>query len=415
VINKKEFKSISRRIDAFKDDMIDMQIALTAIPAISPDNGGDGEFEKARYLSSCLKQMNFPDPIEFHAPDERVSSGIRPNLIYKIPGKNTEITTWFLTHMDVVPPGDLELWSENPFKSYVKNGRIYGRGTEDNQQDLVASIFASRAFLDEGMVPETSIGLVFVSDEETSSRFGLSYLINHGENPFRKTDIIVVPDLGNADGTLIEIVEKSILWIQFKTTGKQCHASMPDLGNNAFQAASHLVVKLNDLHYVFNAKDSFFSPPFSTFQPTKKEPNIPNINTIPGEDVFYMDSRILPQYLLSDVLAEIRHMTNEIEKTFGVSIEISPVQEIQAPPPTPHDAPVVLGLQKAINDVYHIKAAPQGIGAGTVAGIFRMHAYSAAVWSKIKHMAHQPDENCIIDNMIGNAKVFAHLLLQKHT
>lgn len=415
MINKKEFNSIARRIDTFKDDMINMQIALTTIPAISPDNGGDGEFEKAKYLSSCLKQMNFPDPIEFHAPDERVSSGIRPNLIFKIPGKNTEKTTWFLTHMDVVPPGNPGLWSENPFKSYVKDGRIYGRGTEDNQQDLVASIFASKAFLDEGMVPETSIGLVFVSDEETSSRFGLSYLINHGENPFRKTDIIVVPDLGNADGTLIEIVEKSIFWIQFKTTGKQCHASMPDLGNNAFQAASHLVVKLNDLHDVFNAKDSFFDPPFSTFQPTKKEPNIQNINTIPGEDVFYMDSRILPQYLLSDVMAEIRHMAKEIEKTFGVSIEISPVQEIQAPLPTPHDAPVVLALQKAINDVYHIKAVPQGIGAGTVAGIFRMHAYSAAVWSKITHTAHQPDENCIIDNMIGNAKVFAHLLLQKHT
>jgi succinyl-diaminopimelate desuccinylase len=108
VIDKKGFENISERIDAFRDVMIEMQIALTAIPAISPDNGGDGEFEKARHLSSCLKQMNFPDPIEFHAPDERVSSGIRPNLIFKIPGKNTERTTWFLTHMDIVPPGVTE-------------------------------------------------------------------------------------------------------------------------------------------------------------------------------------------------------------------------------------------------------------------------------------------------------------------
>ena len=413
MIDKKGFENISERIDAFRDVMIEMQIALTAIPAISPDNGGDGEFEKARYLSSCLKQMNFPDPIELHAPDERVSSGIRPNLIFKIPGKNTEKTSWFLTHMDIVPPGDPGLWSENPFKGYVKDGRIFGRGTEDNQQDLVASIFAAKSFLVEGIIPEASIGLAFVSDEETSSRFGLSYLINHVENPFRKTDIIVVPDLGNADGTLIEIVEKSIFWLQFKTTGKQCHASMPNLGNNAFQAASHLVVRLNDLHHVFNAEDSFFDPPVSTFQPTKKEPNIPNINTIPGEDVFYMDCRILPEYLLSDVLREIRNLADEIERIFGVSIEINSIQKIQAPPPTPHDAPVVLALQQAIRDVYHVEATPQGIGGGTVAGIFRMHDYHAAVWSRVTHMAHQPDENCIIDNMIGNAKVFAHLLLQR--
>jgi succinyl-diaminopimelate desuccinylase len=112
-------------------------------------------------------------------------------------------------------------------------------------------------------------------------------------------------------------------------------------------------------------------------------------------------------------MAEMKDMANEIEKTFGVSVEISTVQEIQAPSPTPHDAPVVLSLQKAIRDVYHLEATPKGIGAGTVAGIFRMHSYPAAVWSKVTHMAHQPDENCIIDNMIGNAKVFAHLLLQK--
>ena len=409
--DKNYFKKISQKIDTCENAMIDMQIALTAIPAISPDNGGDGEFEKAQYLASCLKKMNFPDPLELHAPDVRVSSGIRPNLVYIIPGKNLGKITWILTHMDIVPPGEPNLWIGNPFKGYVKDGRIYGRGTEDNQQDMVASIFAVKSFLDEGMMPETSIGLAFVSDEETSSKYGLSHIIEHEKNPFRKTDIIVVPDLGNQDGTLIEIVEKSIFWLRFKTIGKQCHASIPNLGKNAFQAASHLVVKLNDLHRTFNARNHSFEPPESTFQPTKKETNIPNINTIPGEDVFYMDSRILPQYLLTDVLNEIKNMSKEIEKHFDVSIEITPTQAIQAAPATPSDAPVVMALKEAIKEVYHVDASPQGFGAGTVAAIFRRHNYPAAVWSKVNHMAHQPNENCSIVNMLGNAKVFAHLLL----
>ncbi|MCG6537277.1 MAG: M20 family metallo-hydrolase, partial [Syntrophales bacterium LBB04] len=74
MINKKDFDNLSGKIDAYEDDMIEIQIALTSIPAISPDNGGDGEFEKSKYLSSCLKKMNFPDPIELHVPDARVSS-----------------------------------------------------------------------------------------------------------------------------------------------------------------------------------------------------------------------------------------------------------------------------------------------------------------------------------------------------
>jgi len=407
------FETIIRRIDSYKDAMIKLQVDLTAIPAMSPDNGGDGEFNKAQFIFKYLTVMNFPNVVQINAPDSRTSSGIRPNLVVTIPGNNPQKTVWIMTHMDVVPPGELELWGEDPFRCYVKNGRVYGRGTEDNQQDIVSSIFAAKAFLDEGIKPECSIGLAFVADEETASRFGLSFILQNKENPFRKTDIIVIPDSGNEDGSMIEIAEKSILWLRFKTIGKQCHASRPGLGKNAFQAASHLVVLLDRLHHIFAASDPFYEPQTSTFQPTKKEPNIPNINTIPGDDVFYMDSRVLPKYRLSHVLHEIRGIADEIEKQFDVSIEITTVQEVQAPPPTPHDAPVVTALKEAIRLVYSVEATPQGIGGGTIAAIFRENNYPAAVWSRMQHTAHQPNENCLISNMVGNAKVYANLFLQE--
>jgi succinyl-diaminopimelate desuccinylase len=407
------FERIIRRIDSYKDAMIKLQVDLTAISALSPDNGGDGEFNKAQFILKYLTAMNFPNVLQINAPDSRTSSGIRPNLVITIPGINPSKTVWVMTHMDVVAPGELEFWDEDPFKCYVKDGKLYGRGTEDNQQDMVSSIFAAKALLDEGIKPESSIGLAFVADEETASRFGLSFILKSIENPFRKTDIIVIPDSGNENGTMIEIAEKSILWLRFKTIGKQCHASMPGLGRNSFHAASHLVVLLDSLHQIFAASDPFYEPQTSTFQPTKKEANIPNINTIPGDDVFYMDSRVLPQYRLSHVLHEIRGIATEIEKQFDVSIEITTVQETQAPPPTPHDAPVVTALKKAISCVYDVEATPQGIGAGTIAAIFRENGYPAAVWSKMQHTAHQPNENCLISNMLGNAKVYANLFLQE--
>ena len=83
------------------------------------------------------------------------------------------------------------------------------------------------------------------------------------------------------------------------------------------------------------------------------------------------------------------------------------------PPPTAHDAPVVLALEEAVRDVYGVQARPKGVGGGTVAAVFRKHDYPAAVWSRYCHMAHQPNEYCLIANMVGNAKVYAHLFLQK--
>jgi succinyl-diaminopimelate desuccinylase len=53
-----------------------------------------------------------------------------------------------------------------------------------------------------------------------------------------------------------------------------------------------------------------------------------------------------------------------------------------------------------------------GIGGGTVAAVFRRAGFPAACWSKLDETAHQPNEYCIIDNMVGDAMVYGHIFLQ---
>ena len=50
-----------------------------------------------------------------------------------------------------------------------------------------------------------------------------------------------------------------------------------------------------------------------------------------------------------------------------------------------------------------------GIGGGTVAALFRHAGIPAACWARLDEIAHQPNEYCIIDNMVGDAKVFGHI------
>ena len=412
MIDAEKLKRISQRIDSYREAMVELQTALCAHPAVGPENGGDGELPKANFLKDRLIQMGFKNFRHYDAKDSRVSSGIRPNFVTTIEGKNKNRFIWIITHMDIVPPGELRLWSHDPYKAYVKDGNIFGRGVEDNQQDMVASIFAAKALLDEGLIPENSINLAFVSDEETSSNMGLYYMIDSTDKLFNDDDLIIVPDSGNPEGSLIEVAEKSMLWLCFKTKGKQCHGSNPHLGNNAFVAASHLVTKLVGLKKLFPKIDPLFDPPQSTFEPTKKEANVGNINTIPGEDVFCMDCRVLPDYDLPDVMAAIQKIVRGIEKKFKVQIEISTAQYVQAAKPTSPDAPVVQALTEAIETVYNIKTFAGGVGAGTVASYVRKKNYPVAVWSKTNQTAHQPDENCPIDNILGNAKVFACLFIR---
>ena len=179
--------------------------------------------------------------------------------------------------MDVVPPGELAKWETDPWKVVEKDGRVYGRGVEDNQQGLVGSVFAGLAFLANGITPAYTVKLLYVADEEVGSAYGIQYLLK-AHNLFRKDDIIVIPDGGDDQGSTIEIAEKNLLWLRFQTKGKQTHGSRPDQGANAHLAACDLAVRLNGLEQFFGERNDLFEPNRSTFQPTKKEANVPNIN-----------------------------------------------------------------------------------------------------------------------------------------
>ncbi len=405
------FHKITDTIDSFRNSMIDMQIKLCSFPAISPASGGEGETKKAEFLLEFLNDGGFTNIEVFKAPDLDSPSGYRPNILATYKGGKSSKKIWIMTHMDVVPAGELSQWVGHPFEAWAKEGKIFGRGVEDNQQDMVASLFALKAFQAHGVLPTYDVGIALVADEETGNDKGISYVLNQTK-AFRKEDLIIVPDTGNEDGTMIEVSEKSILWLKFTAHGKQAHGSTPEKGINSFRANSFLVTELNKLYSLFGENDPLFDPPISTFEPTKKEANVPNINTIPGEDVFYMDSRILPRYSIPDVEDKIREMIKRIEKDFSVTITMEEEQRAPAAPPTPPDAPVVQVLKKAVKDIYGLEAKPTGIGGGTVAAVFRNAGFEAACWSKMDETAHMPNEYCVIDNMVNNAKVFAHILLQ---
>ncbi len=407
-----DIAAITAWLKAAEAEMIELQRGLTAIPALSPASGGEGEAAKARWLEERLAGWDFPEPERYPAPCPEVPDGERPNLVYRFPGTGRDSTTWVLTHLDVVPPGERELWSGDPWTLRHEGDRLIGRGTEDNQQGLVSAVFAVRALIENGLTPSHDVALAFVADEETGSEYGAGYLVRHHPDLFSPDDRLLIPDAGDEEGTMIEVAEKSIAWLTFTLRGKQTHASTPDHGINAHKAGAHLIVMLEGLYEDYPARDDLFDPPTSTFEPTLKRANVENINTIPGEDVFAFDCRVMPEYDLEEVLGTIETYTREVERVFGVQVAIEKSQWQPAAPPTEPDAPIVDLLRRAVADIYGVEAKPMGIGGGTVAAFFRSAGIPAAVWSRLDDTAHMPDEYCLVSNMIGDAGVMAHLFLE---
>jgi succinyl-diaminopimelate desuccinylase len=413
---------------------VELETELCKRPAISPDSGGEGELDKCEFLQGWLKKRGITSLERYDAPDARAKGGVRPNLIATIPGggENSgasgktagEGRLWIMSHIDVVPPGELSLWKSDPWTVVQADGpgeapggagpRLIGRGVEDNQQGLVSSVLAALSLVDQGITPARTVKLLFVADEENGSLYGIDWLLkNHGDL-FQKNDMVLIPDSGDSRGESIEIAEKNLVWARFTTHGLQTHASRPDLGINAHLAGAALAVRLHEgMGEKFPGQDPLFEPACSTFEPTKKEVNVPNINTVPGEDVFYMDMRILPQYTVKAVLAEIDRLKGEIEAKYRVKVSYDLPQCMESPA-TPADAPLIRLLSKTIGEVYGGKPRPVGIGGGTVGAHLRNAGIDSAVWCRIDHTAHQPNEYALIANILGDAQVMALLMTEKY-
>ncbi|WP_299395942.1 M20 family metallo-hydrolase [uncultured Desulfovibrio sp.] len=392
------------------DRVVVLQQALTACRALGPENGGQGEEDKTLFIAAQLQAAGVTDLRRLDAPDPRVSCGHRPNLVARIPGRSPR-TLWLFAHTDVVPSGPAEEWLSDPWQVRRDGDLLYGRGVEDNQQGLVSMLLLAEALHITGLTPDLTLGLVFMADEETGNDYGLAHILAAAPELFRHDDLFIVPDSGSPSGADIEVAEKSIAQFRVRTRGLQGHASTPHKARNALTAAAAAVTSLSELGRDFPQEDPLFDPPCSTFAPTRHDGNGPGVNIIPGEDVFYLDCRLLPGIDPDAVLTAARRRVDIVARHHGVDIDVELIHLQKASASAPN-CPAAQALAAAVQEIYGVEARPVGIGGGTVAALLRQAGLPAVVWSCIRNTCHQHNEYSSISATIRDAQVFAHVLMQ---
>ena len=83
-----------------------------------------------------------------------------------------------LAHLDVVPAG--EGWDTDPFKTVIKDGRIYGRGVSDDKGAVVASLCAMKIVRDSGIPLNKRVRLIMGCNEESGSKCLAHYVETEG-------------------------------------------------------------------------------------------------------------------------------------------------------------------------------------------------------------------------------------------
>ena len=400
-------QDIYNEIERLNGDMVAALSRICRIPAISPHNGGTGEEDKAKEIEKLVNELGLGKVEWLRVKDEASQTGDRPSLFLEYKGTSKR-RLCILSHVDIVPEGDLSFWAHDPYDPTVKEGRLYGRGVSDNGTALIASLYALAALSNLGITPAFTVCLGFLADEEMGSLYGVKPLIEQGL--FREDDLVIAPDSGNSEGNFIEIAEKAMLKLEFVVTGKQAHAGRPHTGLNACRVANLFSVELDEaLHKAFPEEDDLFNPPVSTFEPTRRLANVPNLNTVPGKERFGFDCRVLPSVSLKDVLSVVNKVKDDIARRSGAEIELKETGA-DAAAPTSKNSDIVRLLVSSVKEVLNVEPTMGGVGGGTFAAFFRRRSIPAAVWQQVGDTAHQPNEYTEIDHLVNNAKVFASMM-----
>ena len=398
-------RDVGASVDADARAMQDLFVKMLRIRAVNPRMGGQGEVERAQFLEGFMKEEGL-SVTRVDAEDSGTPGGVRPNLSARLDGTDGSRTLWLISHMDTVPEGSRDLWNTDPFEPSVKDGKIFARGAEDNGQSLVASLFALVTLKRLGLELPFNVGVWMVADEEFASNYGIKQLLKR--RLFKRNDLVIVPDAGSPRGTDIEVAEKGLLWMKVTTKGKQVHASLPEKGLNAHRVGMELALEIDrTLHRKYRKRNGLFDYPVSSFEPTKIEATVGNVNTVPGLDVFYFDCRVHPEYDLGDVIRDVKAKVRAFEKKHHARISFEEVEKEPAGPATPRDSEAAALLSRAVSKVAKVKPRFVGIGGQTVGNLFRREGIPTAVWSTIDDVPHEPNEYSRIANLINDAKVFA--------
>ena len=174
-------------------------------------------------------------------------------------------------HTDVVPPGNINDWSVNPFRPSIKKGHLIGRGANDMKSSIAAFVSAVSTFLSKNKKFNGSISLLITGDEEGDAINGTKKVVDYLKRKKEKINFCLVgePTNPNKLGEMIKIGRRGSLTGKLTINGVQGHVAYPHRANNPSTTIVKILNELKDIKFDKGTKD---------FQPTNLEVTKININ-----------------------------------------------------------------------------------------------------------------------------------------
>lgn len=395
-------------IDRHFDEEVAFLQALVRVPTDTPPGNNAPHAERTAEL---LAPMGFA--AERHpVPAADVQAyGMQSitNLIvrrpYGPPGSGPTVA--LNAHGDVVPPG--EGWTHDPYGGEIVDGAMYGRATAVSKGDFASFTFAVRALEAVARPTRGALELHFTYDEEFGGLLGPGWLLERG---------LTHPDLLLAAGFSYEVVTAHNGCLQMEVTvhGKMAHAAVPHTGVDALQGAVHILNALYALNAGYRRVRSQVPGISHPYLNVGRIEGGTNTNVVPGQVVFKLDRRMIPEENPAEVEAAIRAcVAQAADECAGISVDIRRLLLARSMMPLPGNRPLVDALQKHAGEVFG--QVPPAVGTPLYTDV-RLYAergipgviYGAGPRTVLESHAKRADERLELEDLRRATQVVARAL-----
>ncbi|HWO98254.1 MAG TPA: peptidase [Bacillus sp. (in: firmicutes)] len=182
----------------------------------------------------------------------RMSFEDSPNVVAVLKGTGGGRSIILNGHIDVVPEGDESSWTYDPYSAYIKDGKLYGRGSSDMKGGQTALLLAIEAIMSLGISLKGDVIFQSVIEEESGGAGTLACLLRG-----YRADAALIPEPTNMQ---IFSKQQGSMWFRMKVRGKYGHGMPKYEGENAIEKAILVIDHLRELEVKRNRRiqDSLF-------------------------------------------------------------------------------------------------------------------------------------------------------------
>ena len=297
-------------------DPLNLSQALIKCPSVTPDSG-----EALDVLQDTLSEMGFRcKQVNFSAagtPDVN-------NLYAKFGHSSPNFC--FAGHTDVVPVGDMEAWTVDPFGAEIKKGMLCGRGASDMKTAIACFVAAVSRFIDtRDNNFKGSISLLITGDEEGPAINGTKKLLEWITEEGDVLDACLVgePTNPNELGDMIKIGRRGSLNGYLTVSGIQGHTAYPHLADNPI----HLIVKMLETITSKELDQGTDHFPASTIQVSTIDVDNPATNVIPAKATATFNVRFNDLHKATDIERWLREqfdmVTSQTDSSYDLVTKVS--------------------------------------------------------------------------------------------